>query len=234
MIMETEVFVKHLRKNKNPEKISDMEKYMRNQFTFLGLQAAERRKLARPFLNQRTKDTRERWNNKLDANRSVVDWETLFFLWALPEREFQLVGIDYLKRVEAYFVLEDLNPLKQLVITKSWWDTVDFLAKNVGALVVKEPQLIETMKDWSGDSHLWLRRVSILHQLSLKEKTNKKLLAEVILTNIEDDEFFIQKAIGWALREYAKTNEQWVVNFVKKHEKELSTLSYREATKNIG
>ncbi|HLR92199.1 MAG TPA: DNA alkylation repair protein [Atopostipes sp.] len=231
--METETFIEFLRANKNPKKISGMEKYMRNQFKFLGIQAAERRELARLFLNQLTKKTRERWKNKSDSNQSVVGWETLFFLWELPEREFQLVGIDYLKRVQEYFVLEDLKHLKQLVLTKSWWDTVDSLAKNVGTIVSKEPKLTETMRDWSVDSNLWIRRVSILHQLSLKEKTNKELLAEVILNNVDDEEFFIRKAIGWALREYAKTNEQWVVDFVEINKEDLSPLSYREATKNI-
>lgn len=231
--MEIETFIKYLRANKNPEKIPGMEKYMRNHFKFLGLQAAERRKLARPFLNQLFADTRERWNKQSDSNQSVVDWKTLFWLWKLPEREFQLVGIDYLKQVEDYFVLEDLKHLKQLVLTKSWWDTVDFLSKNIGSIVIKEPGLTKTMRAWSLDSNMWLRRVSILHQLNLKENTNKELLTEVILNNIEDEEFFIRKAIGWALREYAKTDEQWVVDFTDAHKEHLSALSYREAIKNI-
>lgn len=89
------------------------------------------------------------------------------------------------------------------------------------------------MKKWSVDENIWIRRVSLLHQLSLKEKTNTKLLKEVILNNLDEEEFFIRKAIGWALREYAKTDEQWVIDFVDMYEEQLSSLSVREALKNI-
>lgn len=89
------------------------------------------------------------------------------------------------------------------------------------------------MQRWSLEENIWIRRVAILHQLSLKDETDTSLLTEVILNNIGDKEFFIQKAIGWALREYAKTNENWVRNFVATHKDSLSALSYREATKNL-
>ena len=230
--MQIEEFIEYLRANKNPDKIEGMENYMRNKFKFLGLQAAERRKLSREFLNALAKKTKARYS-KEQPDCSVVDWETLFVLWELPEREFQLTGIDYLKRVQQYLVLDDFEYLKQLVLTKSWWDTVDFLSKNIGAIVIKAPHLIETMKAWSLKTNIWLRRVSILHQLSLKEKTNTDLLEEVILNNMNEEEFFIQKAIGWSLREYAKTDENWVINFSKQYQNQLSTLSYREAMKNI-
>lgn len=230
--MQLEEFIKHLRANKNPDKIEGMENYMRNKFKFLGLQAAERRKLSREFLNPLVKETKARYP-KEQPDRSVVDWDILFTLWELPEREFQLTGIDYLKRIQQYLVLNDFEQLKQLVLTKSWWDTVDFLSKNIGAIVINEPDLIETMETWSLETNIWLRRVSILHQLSLKEKTNTELLEEVILNNMNEEEFFIQKAIGWSLREYAKTDGNWVINFSKEYQNQLSTLSYREAMKNI-
>ena len=230
--MQVEEFIEYLRANKNPDKIEGMENYMRNKFKFLGLQAAERRKLSREYLNPLAKKAKAGYSTE-QPDRSVVDWDVLFTLWELPEREFQLTGIDYLKRVQQYLVLDDFEYLKQLVLTKSWWDTVDFLSKNIGAIVIKEPDLIETMKTWSLETNIWLRRVSILHQLSLKEKTNTKLLEEVILNNINDEEFFIQKAIGWALREYAKTDENWIINFIEQYQNQLSALSYREAIKNI-
>src|SRR5699024_10608024 len=164
-----------------------------------------RRKISKVHMKQLVNGTKSRYSEEHPYD-SIIDWETLLILWDLPEREFQLTGIDYLKRVESFLVLEDFEYLKQLVVTKSWWDTVDFLSKNIGAIVVKEPELIDIMKTWSLDQNIWLRRVSILHQLSLKDLTNTQVLEEVILNNIEDEEFFIQKAIGWALREYAKTN----------------------------
>lgn len=230
--MKTEEFVEWLRTHKNSEKIPAMENYMRNQFKFLGLQATERRQLTKEFLNEKRAETHAR-AQIASPQQSILDWEFLFLLWKLPEREFQLIGLDYLKRAEKYLVLEDFTNLRQLVLTKSWWDTVDFLAKNIGGLVLKEPLLTNEMKKWSVDDNIWLRRVSILHQLAFKEQTDPSLLRTVILNNLEDPEFFIQKAIGWALREYAKTDACWVRHFVKEFENELSSLSQREALKNL-
>lgn len=222
--MKTTEFIQLFRANRHSEKQKQMEQYMRNQFEFIGLQATERRALAKDFLTLKTNVAKE----------SGINWDLLFLLWELPEREFQLTGLDYLKRVEKLLVLEDLPRLQQLVLTKSWWDTIDFLAKNIGSLVQKEPQLLDEMRAWSLADNMWMRRVAILHQLSFKADTNHELLSEIIINNINEDEFFIQKAIGWALREYAKTNEQWVRDFVSSFQNELSKLSYREATKNIG
>lgn len=229
--MQTKEFIEWLKTQKNPEKIEGMEKYMRNQFKFLGLQAAERRQLAQPFLNEQVKKAKE--NNSTNSQQSVVDWDLLFTLWEQPEREFQLIGLDYLKRVQDWFVLEDLKNLRKLVEWKSWWDTIDFLAKNIGSLVLIEPDLENEMLSWSLEENFWVRRIALLHQLAFKEKTNKDLLSEVILNNLHDDEFFIQKAIGWALREFAKTDENWVKSFVSSHKDCLSPLSIREATKNL-
>lgn len=230
--MKTKEFILFLRENKNPEKITGMENYMRNQFKFLGLQATERRQLAKDFLKEKRAETKNRTLTSR-SQESVIDWSLLYLLWELPEREFQLIGLDYLKRVEQYFVLEDFTHLQQLVLTKSWWDTVDFLAKNIGHLVLKGPTLKKDMEKWSLEDNMWLRRVAILHQLAFKNQTNTALLETVILNNVKDTEFFIRKAIGWALREYAKTNEDWVRQFVQTHEQDLSSLSVREATKNL-
>lgn len=230
--MNNEEFITMVREHKNPEKIAAMENYMRNQLQFLGLQAVERRQLAKEFLKAKQAKTKDLFQNE-DPGISIIDWDMLLLFWELPEREFQLVGLDYLKRVEKYLVLADLDNLKKLVLSKSWWDTIDFLAKNIGSLVLKEPTLVDDMKKWSVAENIWLRRVAILHQLAFKERTNTSLLQEVIVNNLTDNEFFIQKAIGWALREYAKNDEAWVRHFVNEFEKELSPLSYREAIKNI-
>lgn len=221
--MHINELIQTFHKNKQPNKAIHMEKYMRNQFSFLGLQAGERRTLAKDFITKKTTEAKE----------SGIDWPLIFQLWELPEREFQLTGLDYLKRVEKSLVLEDLTNLRTLVLTKSWWDTVDFLAKNIGQLVLKEPSLIGEMKTWSVEENIWIRRSAILHQLAFKNLTNSKLLAEIIVNNLHDNEFFIQKAIGWALREYAKTNEAWVKEFISKNQENMSKLSIREATKNL-
>lgn len=230
--MQTIEFINWLRNHKNPEKIDGMESYMRHQFKFLGLQAKERRQLARTFLNSEIKEAKSRCD-QTDSSKSIVDWNLLYTLWEQPEREFQLIGIDYLKALEDDLVPADFPQLRQLVKTKSWWDTVDFLAKNIGKMVQKEPTLIDDMYRWSLEDNIWIRRVSILQQLSLKDETNTDLLAAVILNNVSDEKFFIKKAIGWALREYAKTDEEWVRRFIARHKEELSALSYREATKNL-
>src|SRR5690625_3573873 len=126
--MKTEEIIALLRKNKNPEKIEAMKNYMRNQFQFLGIQAVQRRQLAKDFLKAKRAETKALFQNEAHG-ASPIDWQMLFELWALPEREFQLIGLDYLKRVEQYFIVDDLKNLRTLVLTKSWWDTVDFLAK---------------------------------------------------------------------------------------------------------
>ncbi len=230
--MKTEEFISYLRTQKNPEKAPGMENYMRNRFNFLGLQAAERRKLAKPYLRVLLLETKERHAEKI-GNESVVDWEALDRLWQAEEREFQLIGVDYLKHVSDFLTVNDLKKIKRLIVTKSWWDTVDFLAKNVGTIVQKEKSLETEMLRWSMDENLWVRRSAILHQLHFKEETHTELLNKIIQNNLEDDDFFIRKAIGWALREYAKTDEEWVIQFVENYSEQLSPLSQREALKNI-
>ena len=230
--MKINQFIEHLRMNRNFDKIEGMENYMRNQFEFLGLQAVERRKLSSAFQKELKNETASRYDSE-NPEQSIIDWPIIHTLWDQPEREFQLTTIDYLKHVEKYLVLDDFKELKRMVLNKSWWDTVDFLAKNIGFLVLKYPELNNVMRTWSLNDNIGIRRVSILHQLSFKEKTNTPLLSEIILDHSDEEEFFIQKAIGWALREYAKTDEQWVVDFVRDHLDDLSTLSIREATKHM-
>jgi 3-methyladenine DNA glycosylase AlkD len=116
---------------------------------------------------------------------------------------------------------------------KSWWDSVDSINSNViGKYFIKFPSLLEpTTKKWNQSSNIWLQRMSILFQLPYKEKTNTELLEKYIVNRIDTNEFFVNKAIGWALRAYAYTNKKWVIRFVKDHP-QLSNLSKREALKH--
>ena len=109
-------------------------------------------------------------------------------------------------------------------MTKSWWDTVDILDRVVGSLVYDHPELEEIILKWSLSDNIWLRRVAIDHQLLRKEKTNVQLLEKILLHNLNQTEFFINKAIGWALRDYSKTNPTWVAGFIEKTRKEWLTL----------
>ena len=118
-------------------------------------------------------------------------------------------------------------------MTKSWWDTVDLLAKVIGSLVIRIEGYDKIMLEWSKDSNIWLKRVAILYQLSLKDKVDEIILDKMLVNNLGDNEFFINKAIGWALRDYSKFNPEWVREFIKKNKDNMANLSIREASKYI-
>ena len=118
--------------------------------------------------------------------------------------------------------------LERLVVTKPWWDTVDILDRVVGSLVADYPELEEVILKWSISDNIWLRRVAIDHQLLRKEKTNVQLMEKILLNNLEQTEFFINKAIGWALRDYSKTNPEWVARFIERIRKEWLNLVSRK------
>lgn len=120
-----------------------------------------------------------------------------------------------------------------MLVNKSWWDTVDGLHRVIGKVALKYPELDKTMIQWSLDENFWLRRVAINHQMHRKRKMKEELLEEIIVNNLEQEEFFINKAIGWALRDYSKTNPEWVIEFIDKHREKLSKLSIREGSKYI-
>lgn len=124
--------------------------------------------------------------------------------------------------------------MKYLVVTKSWWDTVDLLAKIIGDVVKRNKELKTLMLEWSKkENDIWLRRVAILHQLSFKEHVDKFLLETILRNNLSDSEFFINKAIGWALRDYSKVNPEWVRKFIEENITDMANLSLREASKYL-
>lgn len=204
----------------DPARAPAMRAYMRGQFDFLGVAAPARRKAAGP------------WIKSHDAAGPDV-WLTLAErLWQEPEREFQYVALDLLARHAAELPAAALPRLLALVTAKSWWDTVDGLAAWViGGLVRGRRQLQTEMDTLAGDSDFWLRRVAILHQLYWKRDTDAGRLFRYCSANAADPEFFIRKAIGWALREYAYTDAEAVRGFVASAA--LSPLSRREALKRI-
>ena len=220
--MEYTEYLKQLFENeKNEEQANAMARYMKDQFPFYGIKTPERRKCMSVFF-------RETGILKLPLSHDFC-----LQLWELPEREFQNAALDYLAHYAKKLEMDDLSLLKTLITTKSWWDTVDMIAtKLVGNLVSKHPDLIDkTMNDWVIDQNIWLRRTAILFQLSYKDQTNEKILYEYIIKNADQKEFFIQKAIGWALREYSKTNPESVALFINKTE--LAPLSKREGSKYL-
>ena len=151
--------------------------------------------------------------------------------WLQPEREWQYVACGYLRRHVAAASPAFIATARQLVTTKSWWDTVDTLASHtVGPLVRAHPTLGDVMDDWIRSDNHWLARTAILHQLGAKAATDADRLFRYCAARATDTEFFVRKAIGWALREYSKTDGPAVRRFVREHP-DLSGLSRREALK---
>lgn len=214
--MNINTLVSTLRENSIEENIIPMEKYMKNNFKFLGIKSVERRKLSKDFLRK---------------EKDIINWEEVFYLWELEEREFQYIALDYLKARKKFLKIDDLENLLKLAKKKPWWDTIDLLAPLVGEAIFDFKDKNKLMLDLSKDENMWLRRIAILHQLKFKEDTDEKLLEEIIKNNFGSKEFFINKAIGWILREYSKTNNIWVRNFLDEYKSVLSPLSIREGSK---
>lgn len=212
--------VSTLRKNMDPEKAPQMAAYMKNKFPFLGIQKPQRQQLTKEFIKEAKKG-------------KTVDWDTVSMLWNLPEREFQYLAVDYLIALKDYIKAEDIERIEKLITTKSWWDTVDAIASIiVGQICRNYPELIEShIMEWAVSSNIWLVRTAILFQLKYKENTNINLLSKIIMENSEQKEFFITKAIGWVLREYSKTNKEWVRDFIRNNA--LQPLSIKEGSKYI-
>ncbi len=204
----------------DPERAAPMAKYMKGRFAFFGIPSAARRTIQREVLG--------RW--------APSEAELVVFTdaaWDRPERELQYAACDLVergaKRASAAFV----DDLERWITHRSWWDTVDALANAVGAVVLAHPQVAGRMDEWIGADDIWLARTAILHQRRFKTATDADRLFRYCLHRAGDSEFFIRKAIGWALREYAKTNPDAVAHFVHEHEGELSPLSRREALRRL-
>ena len=206
----------------DPVKAVGTRAYMRDQFPYLGIPTARRRELSREVLAGQPAPNQ-------DDLRAIA-----LACWELPEREYQYFASDLLVRYARQLGPGFLDTVRHLVTTKSWWDTVDALAsKVVGPVVARYPQTVAMMDGWLVDENMWLARTAILHQLAYKERTDTARLFRYCLARADHRDFFIRKAIGWALRQYAWTDPAAVRRFVAAHTTELSPLSVREATKNL-
>ncbi len=217
--MNVEELVKELKAVANPDNAVAMKAYMKNKFEFLGVKTPARRKLTKAFFKQQTD--------------SVIDWNFINEAWNNPYRELQYAALDYLEIRKKLLTPSDLPHLKKLAQTKSWWDTIDFLDRLVGSIIARFPETKEIILTWSRDEDIWLRRLAIDHQLLRKEKTDTELLEKILVNNLGRTEFFINKAIGWALRDYSKTNPDWVRAFIERHQTEMAALSIREGSKYL-
>ena len=198
----------------------DMSKYMKNKFEFFGVGASVRNEIWKPYFKEAKKTKK-------------IDWNFIEICFKHDKRECQYTAAYYLKYMQRFLVEDDISKLKELVLTKSWWDTVDILDKVIGSIIYNNKNLYPIILEWSKDDNIWLRRVAIDHQLLRKENTDEQLLEKILINNLNHKEFFVNKAIGWALRDYSKTNPQWVRNFIEVHKENMASLSIREASKYL-
>ena len=205
----------------NATKAAGAKAYLLHQFEFYGLQTPERRKICKAFYKANPV------NNHTELTKIIKE------AFAAPERELHYFAIELLAFHHKLWTNKTITLIEWMLTHKSWWDSVDSINSNViGKYFIKFPSLLEpTTKKWNQSSNIWLQRMSILFQLPYKEKTNTELLEKYIVNRIDTNEFFVNKAIGWALRAYAYTNKKWVIRFVKNHP-QLSNLSKREALKH--
>ncbi len=206
--------------HRNTDNAAAMTAYLKNQFSFLGIKKPERQQLCKAVLAGCKKN-------------NAIDWQWVNDLWQRPEREYQYLAMEILLVSKTKLTFADLDKIEHLITQKSWWDTVDTIAGNLlGEMGKRYPeQMNEAMLLWSRSDNMWKARSAILFQLKYKNLTNTAVLSECILYNNSSTEFFIRKAIGWALREYSKTNPDWVRDFIKEHP--LSALSVREGSKYL-
>ena len=217
--MDVEELLENLKAVANPDDAGAMKAYMKNKFEFLGVKTPARRKLAKAFFKQQSD--------------LVIDWNFINEAWNYPYRELQYTALDYLEIRKKLLTPSDLPNLKKLAQTKSWWDTIDFLDRLVGSIIARFPETKEIILAWSCDEDIWLRRLAIDHQLLRKEETDTELLEKILVNNLGQAEFFINKAIGWALRDYSKTNPDWVRDFIERYRAEMVALSIREGSKYL-
>ncbi|MBC2057484.1 DNA alkylation repair protein [Listeria booriae] len=214
-----ERLIQFLKEREDSDEKQAMEQYMRNQFVFLGLRSPVRRVLYREFVAEHGKP-----QDVIAVARE---------LYGQPEREFRYMAIDMLSKVVKKQPREMLDFYEQLIVTEPWWDTVDLLASTlVSGHLQLYPDMIEAYNTkWTDGDDIWLARTAILFQLKYKDKTDAALLFANCEKWLDSDEFFIQKAIGWALRQYAKFDANAVLAFVESHD--LAPLSRREALKHF-
>lgn len=204
--------------HRNEEEAVKLSKYMRNQFEYFGLRAPLLRGLVKEFIAK----------NGLPEQDELVD--TIKTLWSFKEREMQIAGLYIIDKMIKNIRSNDLSLIEFIITTKSWWDTVDHIAKHhAGKYFSMYPEQLGTIDSWLESENIWLIRSAILFQLGYKDKTNEEFLSSIIERSLGTKEFFINKAIGWALREYGKTNPDFTINFVNSHS--LAPLSKREALK---
>jgi 3-methyladenine DNA glycosylase AlkD len=207
--------------NADPLQAAPMKKYMRDQFEYLGIKSPQFKVLMKELLT----------TNGLPpiGELDIILRE----LWSLPQREFQYAGTSLLVRSEKELPARFIKTIEYMIVAKSWWDTVDTISgQTLGVHFRRFPNVREKyLAKWRASNNFWLRRATLLFQLNYKKETDFDLLCEIICENLDSKEFFINKAIGWSLRQYARVDPKTVTKFVKSTA--LHPLSRREAMKHL-
>jgi len=210
-----------LKSLEDKERAQQAKQYLRNQFEFFGIMATQRREAYKLFFKE------------YKLPEAAIFPDIIHELWNLPEREYQYFGMELLEKFVKKSGKEIIAEIEFTVTNKSWWDTIDMIATHcAGDYFKKFPdEILPITKKWMDSENFWLQRTALLFQLKYKKNTDTSLFEEYIPRLLSSNEFFIQKAIGWVLREYSKTNAQYVIKFIENHQ--LKPLSQREAMKWI-
>ena len=216
-----ELLLNEFQSHANPENAAGQKAYMKNKFEYYGLKSPIRKELQKPFLLK----------NNLPIKKDLVGiFKTL---WQKPEREIQYFAQELLQKYTSRFEKKDSSLFEYMISHKSWWDTVDFIASNIlGPYFIKFPEQRDVLvKKWISSNNMWLQRSALLFQLKYKDNVDTELLRYAINSLLGSKEFFINKAIGWSLRQYSKFNPDWVLEFT--NNTKLENLSRREALRLI-
>ena len=214
-----------LREAADPVRAPQQQAYMKSEMPFLGVTVPECRRIAGSVFKAHPLPDAPAWE------AAILD------LWrnaAHREERYAAVGLLLFKRYSRWIEPARVPMVEELVVTGAWWDYVDAIAgRGMGTMLAAHPRPVKSLlRKWATDDNCWKRRTAILAQLRGRGATDRKLLADVIGPSIGEQEFFLRKGIGWALREFSKTDPDWVVEFVESHA-ELSALSRREALKHL-
>lgn len=212
------------------ERAVGQQAYMKSSLPYYGLTSPELRRIVDPLLRQHAPADRQTWEATV---RALWDGATHREEW------YAALALAQHRSARPWQDPAALDLYRHLVVTGAWWDVVDEIASRlVGPILVSHTEEVTPVMDaWAAEDDLWLRRVAILSQLKRREGTDTALLERCVMANLEESrfgrEFFCRKAIGWALREYAKTDPAWVLGLIERHGAAMSGLTVREATKHL-
>jgi 3-methyladenine DNA glycosylase AlkD len=216
-----------LEKAADPLKAPKMQAYTKSTMPYRGVSSPEQKAIWKEVFAAHSLSSSDQWQRV-----ALALWREASF----REERYAAIALTALRQYAPHRTMASIPMFEEMIVTGAWWDFVDAIAgRQLGDILRAEPsRMSKLMRRWSRDPHMWKRRSAILCQLSFKKDTDLELLYDCIEPNLDDKEFFIRKAIGWALRQYAWTDPREVKRYVKANKSRLSGLSVREALKNVG